>query len=147
MAEHDTDQELRDILEQAHSVAVVGLSTNPTKASFEVGDYLYKQGYRILPVNPTIEAALGVRAFKSLRDITEHVDVVDIFRRPEDVGPVVEDAIAIGADVVWMQLGIVNEEAAARARDAGLKVVMDHCMMVEHRRLIGEGETSDTGMP
>ncbi len=141
------DDELRAILEHAHTVAVVGLSNNPTRASFEVADYLAKQGYRILPVNPTIDQALGVTAYKSLRDITEHVDVVDIFRRPEDVGPVVEDAIAIGADVVWMQLGITNPEAAARAQQAGLKVVMDHCMMVEHRRLIGQGETNDLAMP
>ncbi len=146
MSDHDTDNELRDILKSAKTVAVVGMSNNPTRASFEVGDYLAKQGYRILPVNPTIERVLEVPVYKSLRDIEEHVDVVDIFRRPEDVGPVVDDAIAIGADVVWMQLGIVNEEAARKARAAGLEVVMDHCMMKEHRRLIGEGPAHDTAM-
>lgn len=147
MAEDVTDRELRDILEHARTVAVVGLSNNPARASFEVADYLAKQGYRILPVNPSIDQALGVRAYKSLRDITEHVDVVDIFRRPEEVGPIVQDAVAIGAQVVWMQLGITNAEAADSARDAGLQVVMDHCMMVEHRRLIGQGETNDLAMP
>ncbi len=140
MQNHETDDELRNILENAKTIAIVGLSNNPARASYEVGDYLARQGYRILPVNPTIEQALNIPAYKSLSDIHEHVDVVDIFRRPEDVGPVVDEAIAIGADVVWMQLGIVNEEAARRARDAGLQVVMDHCMMVEHRRLIRDGD-------
>ncbi len=139
MTDQPSDDKLRDILKHAHTVAVVGMSNNPTRASFEVGDYLQKQGYRVLPVNPTIDRVLELPVYKSLHEIDEHVDVVDIFRRPEDVPAVVEDAIAIGAGVVWMQLGIVNEEAAQRAHDAGLDVVMDHCMMKEHRRLIGAG--------
>lgn len=147
MANRDEDKELRDILQHARTIAVVGMSNNPTKPSFEVGDYLTKQGYRVLPVNPTIDQVLMVPAYKSLRDITEHVDVVDIFRKPEDVPSVVDDAIAIGADVVWMQLGIVNEQAAAKAREAGLTVVMDRCMMAQHQRLIGQGASNDTGMP
>jgi predicted CoA-binding protein len=147
MPDHETDNELRDILEDAKTIAVVGMSNNAARPSFAVGDYLHKQGYRVLPVNPIIDQVLGVPACKSLRDIKEHVHVVDIFRRPEDVGPVVDDAIAIGADVVWMQLGIVNDEAARKARQAGLKVVMNHCMKVEHRRLIGEGDPNDSGAP
>ncbi len=146
MADRDTDDRLRHILKHAHTIAVVGMSNNPTRASFEVGDYLQKQGYRVLPVNPTIDRVLELPVYHSLHEIDEHVDVVDVFRRPEDVPQVVEDAIAIGAGVVWMQLGIVNEEAAQRARDAGLDVVMDHCMMKEHRRLIGEGAAHDTAM-
>ncbi len=146
MPDQNSDDKLRDILNHAHTVAVVGMSNNPTRASFEVGDYLQKQGYRVLPVNPTIDRVLELPVYKSLREIGEHVDVVDIFRKPEDVPVVVEEAIEIGAGAIWMQLGIVNEEAAQRARDAGLDVVMDHCMMKEHRRLIGEGEAHDTAM-
>ncbi len=138
MSDPETDSTLLRILTQAKTVAVVGMSDNPTRASFEVGEYLAKHGYRILPVNPTIESVLGLPAYKSLRDIQEHVDVVDIFRRAEDVGPIVADAIAIKAEVVWMQLGIVNEEAAQRAQDAGLEVVMDQCMLRSHRRLLGD---------
>lgn len=142
MSDHETDNLLRQILTAAKTVAVVGMSDNPARASFEVGEYLAKHGYRILPVNPTIERVLDLPVYKSLGDIREHVDVVDIFRRSEEVGPIVEDAIAIGADVVWMQLGIINQEAAASARAAGLTVVMDQCMLRSHRRLLG-GEAAD----
>lgn len=98
--------------------------------------YLKRRGYRIFPVNPTIEETLGERSYPRLEDIAEPIDVVDIFRAPEHILPIVESAIAIGAKVVWMQLGVVNEEAVAKARDAGLTVVMDRCMMREHKRLL-----------
>jgi uncharacterized protein len=132
-----TDNELRGILESSKTIAVVGLSDKPDRDSYRVAEYLQGHGYRIIPVNPSVAAVLGERSYGSVADIPEPVDVVDIFRKPEAVGPVVEDAIAAGAKVVWMQLGIVNEPAAEAARAAGLQVVMDRCMKVEHRRLMG----------
>jgi len=132
-----TDNELRGILESSRTIAVVGLSDKPDRDSYRVAEYLQGHGYRIIPVNPTVAAVLGERSYASVADIPEPVDVVDIFRKPEAVGPVIEEAIAAGAKVVWMQLGIVNEPAAEAARVAGLQVVMDRCMKVEHRRLMG----------
>lgn len=129
--------EIEGILRGSRTIAVVGLSDKPERPSYGVASYLLEKGYRIIPVNPRIKDWRGIRAYGSLREIPagEKVDVVDIFRRSEDVPPIVDDAIAIGARAVWMQLGIVNEEAAARARAAGLGVVMDRCMKVEHARL------------
>ena len=129
------DKQVYELLERAHVVAIVGLSPEEGKASNGVARYLKREGYRIIPVNPKITEALGEKAYPSLAEIPVPVDVVQIFRRSEDVPPVVEDAIAIGAKVVWMQSGIINEEAAARAEAAGLKVVMDACMREEHRAL------------
>lgn len=137
--EHTLD-ELRRILAAAKTIAVVGLSNKPDRPSNEIAVYLKAEGYRIIPVNPTIPEALGERAYASLREIPERVDVVEVFRKPEDVPPIVADAIAIGAKVVWMQPGIVHEEAAARAQAAGLKVVMDTCMRETHRVLRAQGE-------
>ena len=115
------------------TIAVVGLSSNPQSPSHGVAAYLQGQGYRIIPVNPHEQVILGERVYPSLRDIPEPVDVVDIFRRADAVPGIVDDAIAIGAPLVWMQLGIVNQEAADHAQAAGITVVMDHCMRVEHR--------------
>ncbi|MBI4278289.1 MAG: CoA-binding protein [Armatimonadetes bacterium] len=132
-------EDLRQILVTTKTTAVVGLSDKPDRPSRGIAAYLQEQGYRIIPVNPTITEALGEKAYASLRDIPEPVDVVQIFRRPEDVPPIVEDAIAIGARVVWMQPGIVHEETAARAKAAGLQVVMDTCMRATHRALRAAG--------
>ena len=126
----------RDILEKSKVIAVVGLSPKPERDSHEVAKYLQDQGYRIVPVNPRADTILGEKSYPDLASIPEKVDVVDIFRRSDDVPPVVDQAIAIGAKAVWMQLGIVNEDAAAKAREAGLGVVMDRCMLVEHRNLV-----------
>jgi hypothetical protein len=115
----------------------VGLSSNTEKVSHSVGAYLQKQGYRVIPVNPTADKILGEKAYPNLESVPEKIDVVQVFRRPEDVPPVVEDAIKVSAKVVWMQEGIVNEEAAHAARNAGLQVVMDACMRATHMRLIG----------
>lgn len=123
---------LLEILNGARTVAVVGLSDKPHRPSYEVAAYLQAEGYRIIPVNPMITQVLGENAYPSLRAIAEPIDVVDIFRRPEFVPEIVEDAIAVGAKVVWMQLGITHEEAAARARAAGLTVVMNTCMATTH---------------
>jgi predicted CoA-binding protein len=137
----DSDQTLKEILLSTKTIASVGLSSSPGKVSFGVGAYLMEQGYQVFPVNPTTDEILGEKAYPDLESISENIDVVQVFRRPEDVPPVVEAAIKIGAKVVWMQLEIVNEEAAQTAREAGLQVVMDHCMRVEHMRLIGQNLT------
>ncbi|MGH2398978.1 MAG: CoA-binding protein [bacterium] len=131
-----TPDDMRKILTSVKTIAVVGLSSKPDRPSYEVAGYLKDAGYRIIPVNPTIKEALGERAYPSLRDVPGKVDVVQIFRRPEEVPPVVDDAIAIGARVVWMQPGAENEQAAAKARAAGLVAVVGACMMVVHRNLV-----------
>ncbi len=132
------DQMLKDILVSAKTIASVGLSSNQGKESFWIVKYLKDQGYRIIPVNPTADEILGEKAYPDLESVPETIDVVQVFRKPEDVPPVVDSAIKAGAKVVWMQEGIVNEEAAQKAREAGLQVVMDACMRVSHRRLIGD---------
>lgn len=125
-----------EILRNYKTVAVVGLSDNPERASYRVASYLKEHGYQIVPVNPAVKWVLGQLCYPDLASVSGPVEVVDVFRRPEDVGPIVDQAIAKGAKVIWMQEGIVNEEAAAKARQAGLKVVMDRCMMKEHRKLV-----------
>ena len=130
-----TLEELAQILKETKTIATVGLSNKPDRPGYTIPAYLQQQGYRIIPVNPDLSEALGEKAYASLRDIPEPVDVVQIFRLPEAVPPIVEDAIAIGAKVVWMQLGIRNEAAAQRARAAGLQVVMNTCMGQTHRLL------------
>ena len=131
----DHDQMMRDILLSANTVASVGLSSNDEKESYWIVFFLKEMGYRMIPVNPKATEIFGEKAYPSLLDIPDKVDVVQIFRKPEDVPPIVEDAIKIGAKVVWMQEGIVNEEAARMAREAGLQVVMDACMRATHKRL------------
>jgi predicted CoA-binding protein len=122
------------ILSTCKTIAVVGLSSQPGKAGYYVPAYLQSQGYRIIPVNPTLEQALGEKSYPDLLAVPQPVDLVLIFRRSESVPPFVDQAIQVGARAVWMQLGIVNESAAQKAAAAGLDVVMDACMMVEHRR-------------
>jgi len=134
---NDDIETLRRILKENHTIAVVGLSANWYRPSYFAAKYLQDHGYRIIPVNPAYEEVLGEKCYPTLLDIPDNVDVVDIFRKPEDVPPIVENAIKIGAKVVWMQLGIVNEEAAKRAREAGLEVIMNRCMKIEHARLFG----------
>ena len=133
----NNDQMLKDILLSAKTIASVGLSSNQEKESYWIVAYLKEQGYRIIPVNPTADEILGEKAYPDLESVPEKIDVVQVFRKPEDVPPVVDSAIKVGAKVVWMQEGIVHEEAAQKAREAGLQVVMDACMRVTHRRLIG----------
>ena len=133
----NSDELMKEILLSTKTIASVGLSASEEKVSHWIGVYLQGEGYRVIPVNPTVEKILGEKSFPDLESVPEKIDVVQVFRRPEDVPPVVEDAIKIGAKVVWMQEGIVNEEAAQRAREAGLQVVMDACMRSTHQRLIG----------
>jgi predicted CoA-binding protein len=115
-------------------IAVVGLSSNPWRASHDVSRYMQARGYTIIPVNPNETEVLGERAYPSLSDLPDPPEVVDVFRRPEYVGAVVEEAIKVGARAVWLQLGVIDVEAARRARDAGLLVVMDRCIKVERAR-------------
>lgn len=116
------------------TIAVVGLSSDPMRPSHGVARYLQRHGYRIIPVNPYEQLVLGERAYPNLREVPVPVDVVDVFRRPEFVPEVVEDAIAVGARALWLQFGVVHDEAARRAQAAGLAVVMDRCIKVEHAR-------------
>ena len=133
----ENDQELREILLSAKTIACVGVSSNEEKVSNGIFQYLRDHGYHMVPVNPTAPEILGEKSYADLSEVREKVDVVQVFRRAEGLPPVVEAAIQIGANVVWMQEGIVNEAAAATGEAAGLKVVMDHYMRKEHQRLIG----------
>jgi uncharacterized protein len=128
---------LRRILQQTRSIAVVGLSANWHRPSYFAAKYMQDRGYSIFPVNPAYDEVLGRKCYPTLRDIPEPVDLVDVFRKPGDVMPVVEDAIAIGARAIWFQLGVINPEAARRAEAAGLEVVMDRCVKIEYARLFG----------
>ncbi len=125
----------QELMRDARTIAVVGVSSNPTRPSNEVAKYLIDAGFTVYLVNPTEQEIFGQPVYASLGDLPGPVDIVDIFRRPGDVPPIVADAIAAGAKAVWMQLGIVNEEAAATARAAGLDVVMDRCTKIEHAKL------------
>lgn len=135
------DETLKDLLEGCRTVAVVGLSKKPERDSFKVARYLKERGYRIIPVNPGLkDEVLGEKPYPSLAAIPVPVDIVDIFRRSEDVPGVVEEALPLKPKAVWFQLGIVNEEAAERAAGEGITVVMDRCMKKEHGRLLGDGK-------
>jgi predicted CoA-binding protein len=125
------------ILSEYRTIAMVGLSSNPFRPCHFAAIYMLAEGYNVIPVNPREQAVLGRRCYPSLRDIPEPVEIVDIFREPSAVPPIVEEAIAIGAKVVWMQLGVIHEVAARRAREAGLEVVMDACVKIEHARFFG----------
>ena len=129
----NNEEMLREILLTTKTIASVGLSSNPEKVSHDIGAYLQRVGYHIIPVNPMANEILGEKTYPDLTSVPEKIDVVQIFRKPEDVPPVVEEAIKVGAKVVWMQEGIVNEEAAEAGRKAGLKVVMDACMRAMHQ--------------
>ena len=133
----DQDSVLKEILQSAKTIASVGLSSNPDKESYRIASYLKAQGYRVIPVNPTASEIMGETSYPDLQSVPQKIDIVQVFRKPEDVPPVVDDAIKAGAKVIWMQEGIVHEEAAQKARQAGLQVVMDTCMRVAHRTLIG----------
>jgi predicted CoA-binding protein len=128
---------IEEILRNSKTIAIVGLSSDRERPSYEVGKYLKENGYRIIPVNPTEKKVLGRKSYPDLKSVPVKIDVVDIFRRPEHIPPIVREAIEIGAKAVWMQEGIKNPEAAAEARKAGLKVVMNKCMLKEHVKLFG----------
>ena len=129
--------EIANLLRSARTIAVVGLSNKRWRPSYGVSEYMQRAGYRIIPVNPNETEVLGEKAYARLGDVPERVDIVDVFRRAEELPAVAESAIRIGAKVLWMQLGIENTEAAEKARAAGLVVVEDSCLMVEHKRQRG----------
>lgn len=128
---------LRRILKDNHVIAMVGLSANWYRPSFFAAKYMLDHGYRVIPVNPSYTEVLGQKCYPALRDIPEHVDMVDCFRKSAEIGPLAADAIAIGAKALWMQIGVINEAAADAARKAGLDVVMDRCVKIEYARLFG----------
>jgi predicted CoA-binding protein len=132
----NNSNELRELLTQAKNIAVVGYSERPNRISHSIGKYLERAGYNIFPVNPTVEMIGDLKSYSSLADVPGQIDIVNIFRRPEYVMGVVEEAIAVGAKAIWAQLGVVDEAAARKAEEAGIKVVMDRCIMVDHRSLI-----------
>ncbi len=125
------------ILTRYKNIAMVGLSDNPYRPSHFAAIYMLSEGYNIMPVNPMSKEILGRKCYARLSDIPEPVDIVDVFRKPSDVPPIAEEAIAIGAKVLWLQLGVINEEAALKAHAAGLEVVMDRCVKIEHARFFG----------
>lgn len=126
---------IRDLLQRARVIAVVGLSGNRRRPSHGVSEYMQHAGYRIVPVNPNETEVLGERSYAALAEVPEPIDIVDIFRRPEFVPEIVDEAIRIGAKAIWMQEGVIHEDAAAKARAAGLVVIMDRCILKEHRRV------------
>jgi uncharacterized protein len=127
--------EIKKILKESDSIAVIGLSPKENRPSNLVARYLLDVGYTVIPVNPGHKEILGRKCYPDLISVTEHIDIVDIFRKSEDVLPVVEDAIVIGAKVIWMQLGIMNHQAASRAEEAGLTVIMNRCIKIDHNDL------------
>ncbi|WP_047133906.1 CoA-binding protein [Candidatus Kryptonium thompsonii] len=135
--EPQMNDEIKEILTKYNTIAIVGISNKPDRDSYIVAEYLLNHGYKIIPVNPNIDSIFGLKAYPDLLSIPDEIDIVDIFRRPEFVDEVVEQAIQKKAKVVWMQLGVVNERAAKRAQDAGLKVVMNKCIKVEHMYRFG----------
>ena len=132
-----TPEDIAELLQSARTIAMVGASDRPDRASYGVMKFLQDQGYRVIPINPRItgEHVHGEYVWRELKQIGEPIDIVDIFRKSDEVGPVVDEAIAVGAKAVWMQLGVIDDAAAAKAEAAGLKVVMDHCPKIEFARL------------
>lgn len=128
---------LRRILEHSKTIAVVGLSADWWRPSYFAAKYMQDHGYRVIPVNPRYQEVLGEKCYASLREVPEPVDIADCFRKSAEIGPIAEDAVAIGARVLWMQLGVINQAAADKASAAGLEVVMDRCVKIEHARLFG----------
>ena len=130
----NASEDIRKIFEECRTIAVVGLSSKRHRASNGVADYMRLRGYNVIPVNPNETEVLGVKAYPDLGSVPEKIDLVDIFRRSDEAGKAVDEAIAIGAKAVWMQEGVIDPQAAQRAEDAGLMVVMDRCWLKEHRR-------------
>lgn len=132
-----TIAQLRRILKENHTIAVVGLSADWFRPSYFAAKYMQEHGFRIIPVNPKYDEILGEKCYPDLQSIPDKVDIVDVFRKPQDCAPIARDAVAIGAKVLWLQIGVINDEAAQIAADAGLEVVMDRCVKIEYARLFG----------
>jgi len=130
------DEDLKKLLIETKTIAVVGASPKLWRDSGAISEFLNKRGYKVFPVNPKYHEVLGMKCYPDLKSIPETIDMVDIFRNPDEVGPVIDEAIVVGAKSVWMQLGVINETAASAAEKAGLSVVMDRCIAIEHRALM-----------
>ncbi len=137
MSDNTDINTLRRILKRSKTVAIVGLSANWYRPSYFAAKYLQEHGYRMIPVNPAYQEVLGEKCYASLKDVPEKIDIVDCFRKSEDIEPIASEAIEVGAKVLWLQIGVMNEKAAAKARAAGLEVVQDRCVKIEHGRLFG----------
>lgn len=133
--EINSSETIKRILDECRTVAVVGLSSNPMRPSHGVANYIKRQGYRVIPINPNEREVLGEKAYATLAEVPENVDLVDIFRRSDEAGAAVDEAVAIGAKAVWLQEGVIDRAAAKRAQEAGLLVVMDRCWLKEHARM------------
>ena len=127
-------EQITELLKNARNIAVIGLSDSPVRTSYGVSEYMQSKGYHIIPVNPLIRESLGEKAYASLSEVPEKIDIVNVFRRPEHVPEIVDDAIRLKVPAVWMQEGVIHEEAANRLRQAGIFVVMDRCILKEHQR-------------
>jgi uncharacterized protein len=138
VASHNpSSEQIRTLLSRARTIAIVGLSDKPNRDSYRVAEYLVRAGYEVIPVNPGIQEVLGRRSYENLAEVPGGIDIVDIFRKSEAVPAIVDEAIRLKAGSVWMQLGVVHEEAASKAEKAGLQVVQGRCIKVEHARLLG----------
>jgi predicted CoA-binding protein len=133
--QNPSDESIRELLATPRTIAVVGCSPNPARDSYRIAKLLQTKGHRVIPVNPGHQEILSEPCYGSLKEIPERIDMVDIFRRSEHVGPIVDEAMEVGAKSVWMQLGVIDDDAAAKAQEAGLMVVMDRCPAIEYRRL------------
>jgi len=130
------DKKIKEILKKSKTIAVVGCSRNPEKPAFQIPEFMQQHGYKIIPVNPSADEILNEKAYKSISEVKEKIDIVDIFRPSEDALEIVKEAIKINPKVIWMQLGIINEKAAKLAENNGIDVVMDRCLKIEYKRLI-----------
>ncbi|RKP55334.1 CoA-binding protein [Cohnella endophytica] len=137
---HPSRDEIKQILIGADTIAVVGLSDDPSKTSYMVSEAMQAKGYRIIPVNPNATSILGEKSYPSLKDVPEPIDIVNVFRRPEHTPPIAKEAVEVGAKVLWLQLGISNEEAASIATEGGLRIIMDRCIKVEDSILLPQGK-------
>ena len=135
----EDDAKIREILTSARTIAVVGASSKPWRDSHRISQYLKHQGYTVIPVNPTYESIDGEKCYPDLKSVAVPIDIVDVFRNPDAVVEIIDDAIAAKAKIIWLQLGVINEGAAQKAERAGLKVVMDHCIAIDHSRLVRSG--------
>ena len=133
-----TSEEIKDILTESKTIAIVGLSQNPDRDSHKVARYLLRNGYKIVPVNPAYDEVLGEKSYPSVKDVPFAIDIVDIFRKPDVIPGLVDEAIEKKAKTVWMQLGLSNNQAAQKATEAGLKVVQNKCLKIEHHRMVSE---------
>ncbi|GAB6274521.1 MAG: CoA-binding protein [Peptococcaceae bacterium] len=137
MFSNPNDTQISSLLKNSTTIAVVGISDNPERDSYKVAEYLQKQGYKIIPINPAVKEVLGEKTYSGLTQVSMPVDIVDVFRRSEKVPEVIKEALKLRPKAIWLQLGVINEEATKQAVKEGLTVIMDRCIKIEHNRLLG----------